>query len=38
MTSTTNLFTIGHSTHPLDRFLALLARHEVEVLIRGSPG
>src|SRR5215467_10686567 len=26
------LLTIGHSNHPLDRFLALLARHEVEVL------
>jgi uncharacterized protein (DUF488 family) len=27
------VLTIGHSTHPLDRFLALLARHEVEVLV-----
>ena len=26
------LFTIGHSTHPLDRFLALLAPHGIEVL------
>jgi uncharacterized protein (DUF488 family) len=32
--------TIGHSNHPLDRFLALLARHEVEALvdIRRFPG
>ena len=35
-----SIFTIGHSNHPLDRFLALLARHEVEVLvdIRRFPG
>jgi uncharacterized protein (DUF488 family) len=35
-----NLFTIGHSTHPLDRFLALLAQHEIEALvdIRRFPG
>ncbi len=34
------LFTIGHSNHPLDRFQALLARHEIEVLvdIRRFPG
>jgi uncharacterized protein (DUF488 family) len=34
------LFTIGHSNHPLDRFLALLAQHEVEALvdIRRFPG
>jgi uncharacterized protein (DUF488 family) len=34
------LFTIGHSTHPLDRFLALLAQHGIEVLadIRRFPG
>ena len=40
MTSNTNLFTIGHSNHPLDRFLALLAQHEVEALvdIRRFPG
>ena len=32
--------TVGHSNHPLDRFLALLARHEVEALvdIRRFPG
>jgi uncharacterized protein (DUF488 family) len=35
-----NLFTIGHSNHPLDRFLALLAQHEVAALvdIRRFPG
>ena len=35
-----NVFTIGHSTHPLDRFLALLAQHGIEVLadIRRFPG
>lgn len=34
------LFSIGHSTHPLDRFLALLAEHGIEVLadIRRFPG
>jgi hypothetical protein len=34
------LFTVGHSTHPLDRFLALLAPHGVEALadIRRFPG
>ena len=34
------VLTIGHSNHPLDRFLALLARHEVEALvdIRRFPG
>src|SRR5215468_10663971 len=40
MTSKTNLLTIGHSNHPLDRFLALLAQHEMEALrdIRRFPG
>jgi uncharacterized protein (DUF488 family) len=35
-----NIVTIGHSNHPLDRFLALLAQHEVEALvdIRRFPG
>ena len=35
-----SLFTIGHSTHPLDGFLKLLARHEIEALadIRRFPG
>ena len=34
------LFTIGHSTHPLDGFLDLLARHGIEALadIRRFPG
>jgi uncharacterized protein (DUF488 family) len=34
------VLTIGHSNHPLDRFLTLLARHEVEALvdIRRFPG
>ena len=34
------LFTIGHSTHPLDGFLTLLARHGIEALadIRRFPG
>lgn len=34
------LFTIGHSTHSLDRFLALLAAQEIEALadIRRFPG
>jgi uncharacterized protein (DUF488 family) len=34
------MFTIGHSTHPLDRFLALLSQHQVEALvdIRRFPG
>src|SRR3954464_15982305 len=34
------LFTIGHSTHPLDGFLKLLARHGIEALadIRRFPG
>ncbi len=34
------VLTIGHSNHPLDRFLALLAQHEVEGLvdIRRFPG
>jgi uncharacterized protein (DUF488 family) len=35
-----SVFTAGHSTHPLDRFLALLARHKVETLVdvRRFPG
>jgi uncharacterized protein (DUF488 family) len=34
------VLTVGHSNQPLDRFLALLARHEVEALldIRRFPG
>lgn len=35
-----HLFTIGHSTHPLDVFLNLLARHEIGALadVRRFPG
>lgn len=34
------LFTIGHSTHPLDRFLDLVAQHGIEMVadIRRFPG
>jgi uncharacterized protein (DUF488 family) len=34
------LFSIGHSTHAFDRFLALLAQHDIELLadIRRFPG
>jgi uncharacterized protein (DUF488 family) len=34
------VLTIGHSNHPLERFLALLARHGVEALadVRRFPG
>lgn len=34
------IFTIGHSTHSLDQFLALLKQHEIEALvdIRRFPG
>ena len=34
------LYSIGHSTHPLDEFLALLAQHRIELLadIRRFPG
>ncbi len=34
------LFSIGHSTHPLDVFLGLLARHDIEALadVRRFPG
>jgi uncharacterized protein (DUF488 family) len=40
MPSELNLFTIGHSNHPLDDFLGLLARHEIRALvdIRRFPG
>jgi uncharacterized protein (DUF488 family) len=30
---TPSIFTIGHSRHPLDRFLELLRRHRIEVLV-----
>jgi uncharacterized protein (DUF488 family) len=35
-----SILTIGHSNHPLDRFLTLLAQHEVKALvdIRRFPG
>jgi uncharacterized protein (DUF488 family) len=34
------VFTVGHSTHPADRFVELLRRHNVEVLVdvRRFPG
>jgi uncharacterized protein (DUF488 family) len=34
------IWTIGHSTHPLETFLALLARHQVEAVadVRRFPG
>ena|SRR5919108_4909570 len=34
------IFTVGHSTHPLERFLALLRRHGVRIVadIRRYPG
>ena len=40
MPSKMKLLTIGHSAHPLERFLALLARHGIEALvdIRRFPG
>jgi len=40
MAADNELFTIGHSTHPADRFVDLLRRHNVEVLadVRRFPG
>lgn len=40
MEARNELFTIGHSTHPGDRFVDLLRRHNVEVLVdvRRFPG
>jgi uncharacterized protein (DUF488 family) len=40
MPSKTKLFTIGHSTHPLEKFLSLLAQHRIGALadIRRFPG
>ena len=40
MTIPSGIFTIGHSTHPLERFLTLLARHGIKALadIRRFPG
>ena len=31
--SGTNIFTIGHSNHSIDKFIALLKRHSIEVLV-----
>lgn len=33
------VFTIGHSTHPIDYFLSLLARHQIDAVadVRSSP-
>jgi uncharacterized protein (DUF488 family) len=38
--SSTALYTIGHSTHPIETFLALLRAHAVETLVdvRSFPG
>jgi uncharacterized protein (DUF488 family) len=30
---TPSIYTIGHSRHPLDRFLGLLGQHRIEVLV-----
>ena len=40
MPSKTRLFTIGHSTHALEKFLSLLAQHRIDALadIRRFPG
>ncbi len=37
--SSRQVFTIGHSNHPLERFMELLEKYEIEVLvdIRTSP-
>jgi len=39
MTTQGAIFTIGHSTHPLEKFLSLLLKHEVSVVadVRSSP-
>jgi uncharacterized protein (DUF488 family) len=36
----TTLYTIGHSTHPIEAFLSLLAQHEIALLadVRSFPG
>lgn len=38
-TSTSKIFTIGHSNHPIENFLSLLAKHSIDVLVdtRSSP-
>lgn len=35
----TDIYTIGHSTHPITKFLALLASHEIDAIadVRSSP-
>jgi uncharacterized protein (DUF488 family) len=40
MPSKKKVFTIGHSTHPLEKFLSLLAQHRIDALadIRRFPG
>jgi uncharacterized protein (DUF488 family) len=40
MSAGATIYTIGHSTHPIDRFLTLLKEHEIEALadIRRFPG
>jgi uncharacterized protein (DUF488 family) len=37
--STASLFTVGHSTHPIDRFVGLLQRHGIQILadVRSTP-
>lgn len=39
MTDTEVVFTMGHSTHPIERFVALLVQHGIEVLadVRSTP-
>jgi uncharacterized protein (DUF488 family) len=40
MSADCRVLTIGHSTHPIEQFVALLQRHDVEVLVdvRRHPG
>src|SRR3954453_5831256 len=40
MTSTKEIWTVGHSTHEIERFVGLLRRHDVEVVcdVRRYPG
>src|SRR3954447_2034840 len=40
MTSTKEIWTVGHSTHEIERFVRLLRRHDVEVVcdVRRYPG
>ena len=32
------LWTVGHSNHPLETFLDLLRRHEIQVLVDANTG